>query len=180
MDRAINETGNRYGRLVVLEYAGKRNRSATWLCRCDCGTEKVVLGDYLRRGNTKSCGCLRKETAPRPPLPEGMAAFNQLYGIYKTGAARRGYCWELTKEEFRAMTEASCYYCGTKPSQVNRPLRCNGGYTYNGVDRVDNSQGYTKDNTVACCGRCNLAKGQMSVDEFRAWLDRAYHYMFHP
>lgn len=42
-----------------MEYAGK----ARWLCKCDCGTIKVCNGHSLRRGNTKSCGCYKKETA---------------------------------------------------------------------------------------------------------------------
>lgn len=56
-------TGNRYGRLVVIKDSGKRNasRSALWLCKCDCGNEKIANGTDLRRGDTQSCGCLRKE-----------------------------------------------------------------------------------------------------------------------
>lgn len=52
----------RFGRLTVLRYAGKKDRrNHLWLCRCDCGTEKVVIGGNLLRGNTRSCGCLKRE-----------------------------------------------------------------------------------------------------------------------
>jgi hypothetical protein len=55
-------TGQRFGRLVVDAYASKnRNRNAAWFCKCDCGNEKVVLAINLRKGTTKSCGCLRRD-----------------------------------------------------------------------------------------------------------------------
>src|SRR3954467_15274800 len=56
--RAIDIAGQRFGRLIALSYAGKGNNGALWLCRCDCGGEKLVLGSCLRGSNTTSCGCL--------------------------------------------------------------------------------------------------------------------------
>lgn len=59
-----DETGNTYGRLSVISMAGKDKRGqCQWLCRCSCGNEKVVSGDKLRQGFTRSCGCLRRELA---------------------------------------------------------------------------------------------------------------------
>ncbi len=52
----IDRTGHRYNRFVVIELVSKTPR-VTWLCRCDCGTERVVIGANLANGNTKSCGC---------------------------------------------------------------------------------------------------------------------------
>ena len=54
------ESGRRFGRLVVVEFSYLRER-AHWSCRCDCGEMVVVNGHALQRGNTRSCGCLRKE-----------------------------------------------------------------------------------------------------------------------
>lgn len=59
-------TGQKFGRLTVLGVDHKKpnNHGGTviyWLCRCDCGNEVVVLGGSLKRGNTKSCGCLSRE-----------------------------------------------------------------------------------------------------------------------
>lgn len=59
---AIDMTGQRYGRLTVLARAGTNSTGAQWLVKCDCGTIKKVTGRFMRRGLTKSCGCLRKET----------------------------------------------------------------------------------------------------------------------
>jgi hypothetical protein len=56
--RLIDLTGQRFGKLVVVEYAGRNERrESLWRCVCDCGNESIVRGDVLRRGTTESCGC---------------------------------------------------------------------------------------------------------------------------
>ena len=58
MSKLIDMTGQKIGRLLVLERAeNDKDGKAMWKCRCDCGNDCVVLGAYLRNGNTKSCGC---------------------------------------------------------------------------------------------------------------------------
>lgn len=62
MDAKWDITGQRFGRLLVIGYAGKDSRRNTkWLCRCDCGCEKVLLRLTLVSGATRSCTCLQKE-----------------------------------------------------------------------------------------------------------------------
>jgi hypothetical protein len=59
-----NEVGNKYGRLFVASDAGcDKFGNKQWHCICDCGNEKVIIGTNLRKGLTKSCGCLHKEIA---------------------------------------------------------------------------------------------------------------------
>lgn len=56
----MDVVGKRFGSLSVIEYAGTdRNNKTRWLCECECGQRKVVIGSQLRSGGTKSCGCLR-------------------------------------------------------------------------------------------------------------------------
>ena len=61
MSKLINLVGERYGNWTVLEKAKKpedsKSSSAFWLCRCDCGTERIVSGNVLKQGKSKSCGC---------------------------------------------------------------------------------------------------------------------------
>jgi len=59
---AENLIGQRFERLVVIKRAGsdKWNR-ARWLVQCDCGVKSTVVSTKLKRGNTRSCGCLRDE-----------------------------------------------------------------------------------------------------------------------
>ena len=56
-DKVIDLTGQRFGRLVVVEQAGKKNRKIMWKCACDCGKTTIVTGNSLKSGGTKSCGC---------------------------------------------------------------------------------------------------------------------------
>lgn len=58
-------TGRRFGRLTVLRRSSFTDGSPDvfWDCRCDCGAEIVTRANSLRRGATRSCGCLRAETA---------------------------------------------------------------------------------------------------------------------
>lgn len=53
--KVIDLTGNKYGKLTVLEYINH----SKWKCKCECGNEIIVNGGNLRRLHTKSCGCLR-------------------------------------------------------------------------------------------------------------------------
>ncbi|MEC1714774.1 hypothetical protein [Schinkia azotoformans] len=57
----IDISGNRYGRLVVIEQAPTKNERTFWLCKCDCGNTIPVNADRLVNGHTKSCGCYRIE-----------------------------------------------------------------------------------------------------------------------
>lgn len=63
MTKIIDLTGKRFGRWVVIGLSPKRDkyRRTYWICRCDCGVEKVVLGVHLKRGGSKSCGCYCRE-----------------------------------------------------------------------------------------------------------------------
>jgi len=58
----IDLTGQIFGRLTIIEYIGKtKYKQSLWLCRCNCGNEKVILGLNLNHGRVKSCGCIVKE-----------------------------------------------------------------------------------------------------------------------
>ncbi|MBO7727891.1 MAG: hypothetical protein J6S50_05160 [Oscillospiraceae bacterium] len=62
MRKAIDLTGQRFGRLTALERAENKNCKATWRCLCDCGNETTVRADSLISGDTQSCGCLHDES----------------------------------------------------------------------------------------------------------------------
>lgn len=55
--KAIDISGKRYGKLIVIKYTGNKK----WLCKCDCGNTTIVYGKYLRSGLAKSCGCLKHQ-----------------------------------------------------------------------------------------------------------------------
>ena len=61
-NRIINEIGNKYGKLTVIERAGSdSDHKALWRCKCDCGNEIITTGKRLRNGTVRSCGCLKSK-----------------------------------------------------------------------------------------------------------------------
>ncbi|KKL76070.1 hypothetical protein LCGC14_2048590 [marine sediment metagenome] len=61
--RVKDETGKQYGRWEVIDrtYSDDRNATTRWNCKCSCGNERSVMAAELRRGRSRSCGCLMKE-----------------------------------------------------------------------------------------------------------------------
>ena len=58
MGKMIDLTGQTFGKLTVINCAGKLDgRRYFWNCECECGNKKQINGALLRNGNTKSCGC---------------------------------------------------------------------------------------------------------------------------
>lgn len=53
--------GKKFGRLLVVDRAVNTEKGVAYRCRCDCGNDLIVLGESLRSGNTKSCGCFAQE-----------------------------------------------------------------------------------------------------------------------
>jgi len=171
-----NLVGERFGRLLVIAPTESKHNRSRWICQCDCGESCVATGKTLREGKKKSCGCIKREwnkqnqpiLAKFNTLPDGVASCNLLYAVYRWQAARRNYPFELSKEDFRSLTSQNCFYCGKIPLQVHHGASCKTPYTYNGIDRQDNSLGYTLKNAVPCCRSCNLSKGKRTVEQFVA------------
>ena len=97
--KPLDLVGQKFGRLTVLSRSGTtKDGHSEWLCKCDCGKTTVVNGNYLKRGTTKSCGCLQKELCSKrykeigktSYLKHGKANKCRLYSIWK-GMKQRCY-----------------------------------------------------------------------------------------
>ena len=95
--RTVNLTGRRFGRLVALHIVNGK-----WLCKCDCGRHKIAMGAYLRNGDTRSCGCLRRELAAirmsatsEGAIPYDLSGqrFGRLVATKATGVDSSGLRW---------------------------------------------------------------------------------------
>lgn len=173
-------TGQRFGRLVALERRipridadGFPRGSSRYWCRCDCGNELEVDGSSLNTGTSTSCGCKRIESIR---ARQGKRPLEYKYNLLVSINQRTRPHLEisLTYEEFMGFTKIdSCHYCSAKIKWVTRACdREKLGYSYN-LDRKDNDIGYTKDNCVVCCGRCNFAKGSSFTYEEWKHIGRA-------
>ena len=182
-NRIDDSIGKKFGKLTVVRFAGysvtpKGRKIPAMECVCDCGERVNIMLQSLTRGNSKAC-----DNKSNHPKYEDRAEpmLNNLYNYaYKDSAKKRGLEFSLTKEEFRTIVATPCFYCGAEPRKQTRKTgkaMVSSGLV-NGVDRVDNSQGYHLFNVVACCTLCNHAKHTMSQIEFLKLANRIAH--MHP
>lgn len=168
----IDELGNVYENLTVVAPSEKLSSSggAYWLCRCSCGAEKEVLGNSLRAGTSKSCGC---QAYQRPNDPETL--YKKCFRSLKSGAMDRGFEVSLGYERFKLLIKQDCWFCGYEPydsrstySRKRYSIGIEADYSecLQGIDRLDSSLGYTIENCVPCCSMCNRMKSDFTVEQF--------------
>lgn len=92
-------TGQKFGRLTVIEFSHIEKRKTYWKCRCDCGKEIITRADGLKNGHTSSCGCYNKEILQN-------ATHNIKHGFSKK---RIYHIWEDMKN--RCYAERGEQYC---------------------------------------------------------------------
>jgi hypothetical protein len=97
MTRIVDLTERRFGRFLVLRRANDHlspsgRRYVMWLCRCDCGQERAVLGDNLRSGATASCGCFKLDQTRKAKTTHGHRAGAKSSHVYGVWAAMHRRC----------------------------------------------------------------------------------------
>lgn len=162
MSKVKDLTNQRFGRLVVIERAKSTDGRSRWLCLCECGNMSTPIGYHLSIGHTVSCGC----------SVDALSSARSCYGAYERRAKCKQLVFTLTFDDWYNITQQNCVYCGKQPAQVYKVKSCSNSLIYNGVDRRDNVIGYTLENSFACCGDCNRAKGTMAHDDFIALCKR--------
>jgi hypothetical protein len=89
MPAFVDLTGHHYGRWTVIKESGRKFGGSTWLCRCECGTERVMRGSAIRSGNSTSCGCYNLEVRRRVCIER-----NTTHGLSRTRTYR---AWEAMR-----------------------------------------------------------------------------------
>lgn len=100
--------GQVFQRLTVIQRAPKKTYPSgetreAWTCRCECGKVLDVTGHCLLRGNTRSCGCLQKQTMTENlshSLAHGEAAKNRETPEYRTWLSMRRRCFDPTSDKY--------------------------------------------------------------------------------
>ena len=155
--------GKVFDKLKVVCYNGiiKRGNTkvATWVCEDAEGNQKIMSSGELTSG-------VRNHTIKK--YKKQRAAFKTVYTKYKSKAKLAGKDFTLTYLQFENLIQQNCGYCDSAPSNTIDE------YKYNGLDRIDSSKGYTKNNVEPCCIKCNRAKNDMSIPEFRQWVSKLY------
>jgi len=169
-----NEINKTYGKWTVLDEAKKpvhiTGRGKYFLCECSCihKTRRIISGHALRSGGSNNCGCKWRYSIRNVDAP-----FNMLLGNYINSANKRNKSFNLSLDDIKRLSQDICFYCGQQPMATLKPFGKH-NFVYNGIDRIDNSLGYTIKNCVSCCKNCNTAKLDMNVDQFKNWITSVY------
>jgi hypothetical protein len=191
--------GDKRGSLTVVEVWGHGHTGSPAMVKvqCVCGTTKDLK--VVRFYERLSCGCgltpkaieRNKRLVSRTErfyrarkVSKAEGAARSCFQYIRRAANKRGHVWKLTFEEFHILSLSNCFYCGDPPSQLYRVggnqkqsvgTKDTGGiaeFYRNGIDRMDNEQGYTLENSVSCCKVCNFMKNTMPVDGFYHHIDK--------
>ena len=146
----VNLVGERFGRLTVVESVGVKNHKAYWLCACDCGLSVIATGNNLRSGNTKSCGCYRRETAAKrgkmnTAHGESHSNKTRLYGIW---SGMRQRCNNPNKDCYSLYGGKGVRVCAEWEDYANfKKWAMANGYADNlSIDRIDSNGNYCPEN----------------------------------
>lgn len=100
MPKALDLTGQIFGRLTVLAKAHNKGVRTAWSCQCSCGSYCVVITSYLTSGDTKSCGCLQPELASVRNTKHGATKNGKWTGEYMSWSAMVARCTNPTNKKF--------------------------------------------------------------------------------
>lgn len=147
MKIVLNLIGKRFGILTPIKFIGlSRNNKALWLCKCDCGQEKIILSNSLTCQRTKSCGCRRtKNLISR--ATHGHCRNYQGSKIYKRWCGILTRCFNINEKSYKDYGGRGIIICerwlkfenfledmGEPPTSKHQ------------IDRIDNNLGYYKEN----------------------------------
>lgn len=151
MSKTKDMTGQRFGMLVVLRREGSNSDGlALWRCRCDCGNECVVAGANMRKGNTKSCGCMIIKSTKARMTTHGKSQ-TRLYAVWKAMIQR---CCNPADKNYNRYGGRGISICREWKNDYLSFYKWAMANGYNKdapvgqctIDRINNDKGYSPDN----------------------------------
>ena len=142
MTQAIDMAEARFGRLCVIGRSGSLRGRAVWQCKCVCGAKARVLGQDLRRGKTRSCGCLVGR-----PVTHGHSVGGQLSGTYRSWRSMLTRCRDPKSNRYQYYGGRGISVCDRwKESFKNFLVDMGERPAGKSLDRLDNDGNYEPSN----------------------------------
>jgi hypothetical protein len=154
----VQLTGQRFGRLEVIEFAERRRNQAYWKCKCDCGNEIIARGSHLKDGNNKSCGCLRNELSGNRLRTHGKKKSRE----YAAWQQMKHRCYNEANKHYHNYGARGISVCDEWRNSFEQFYKDMGDRpsTNHSLDRSDNEKGYYKEN-------CRWATQKEQMNNFR-------------
>jgi hypothetical protein len=175
--KVVDYTGYKVGKLTILSRENKK-----WVAVCECGRNAFLRPDDITNKKRTACiSCTASLASVRKNKKyEHYGYINRLFKEYRDGAIKRSLLFDISFEKFHELITSNCFYCGLEPQvrpNVKYMVKTLEPFKANGVDRFNCDIGYTYENCVPCCSKCNYAKHMMSFDEFKTWLSKVYDFL---
>lgn len=164
-------TNKKFGLLTVIGRDSTKTKcnSRNWICRCECGGTAITQGYNLKRGNTKSCGCLLsiKNRGNKNPTWKGFEEISasKLFE-YKRNAKRRNLQFSVTPQELWEQFLKQNRKCSLTGLLLTFPQTVGDRTATASLDRIDNNKGYTKDNIQWLHKEINYMKSDLATEKF--------------
>lgn len=160
-----NLSGQKFGRYTVIKLHDKRaNRGQTlWVCRCDCGNERLVMSQNLTRGNSKSCGCLCRENTSKANSTHRLTK----HPAYKSWLSMRKRCYGNDPHAYKYYGSRGIKMCERWNKFENFWEDMNSTWKDGlEIDRIDNDGNYCPENC-----RWATRKEQVRNTRFTHWVE---------
>jgi len=160
---SANLLGKRYGTRIVTDCVGVyKSGQKKWLYKCDCGQTGTSISRAII--NSKSCGCLNPKTRHKKPKYDWVDYKERIAHVRsaRQKCKKKSPDYDLTDQQIHDFMFGSCAYCGVEGTTERRL----------GIDRVDSSAGYIKENCVSSCWTCNKIKSTMTIQELTTHLKK--------
>ena len=113
MPKALDITGQRFGKLVALSKAPSRSGKTYWLCQCDCGNQKEIQTSHLTNGQTISCGCINKSKNKQQQIQYCLNCGKEL------NKSQTKYCSIVCQREYERNQDVQKIFNGEKSGLKN-------------------------------------------------------------
>jgi hypothetical protein len=190
--------GTQIGSVTITEFSHEKELKDRYRYfykyRCECGNEGISSKNSLlvsllnekKTGNKTFCclNCKKKKLSEwakvhsiRYEDPEDSHVAT-VFSNYKSRAKKKGLNIDLDFNEFKCLIKQNCFFCNQEPQNMRKDFtKKRIGLSrgkLNGLDRVDSTKGYLKNNVIPCCEDCNKAKRNLSVSDFLIMIKNIY------